>query len=64
MLDPARLVFDETAASTNMVRSGGRALRGVRLVGRVPLGAWQTITFVAAAFVMKLGADECATIFG
>ena len=26
----------------------GRAPRGVRLIGRVPLGAWQTITFVAA----------------
>jgi transposase len=49
MLDPARLVFiDETAASTNMVRLRGRAPRSVRLIGRVPLGAWQTITFVAA----------------
>ena len=49
MLDPARLVFiDETAVSTNMVRLRGRAPRGVRLIGRVPLGAWKTITFVAA----------------
>jgi transposase len=49
MLDPARLVFiDETAVSTNMVRLSGRAARGVRLIGRVPLGEWQTITFVAA----------------
>ena len=49
MLDPARLVFiDETAVSTNMVRLKGRAPRGVRLIGRVPLGEWQTITFVAA----------------
>jgi transposase len=49
MLDPARLVFiDETAVSTNMVRLRGRAPRGVRLVGHVPLGAWKTITFVAA----------------
>ena len=48
-LDPARLVFiDETAASTNMVRLRGRAPRGVRLISRVPLGAWETITFVAA----------------
>jgi transposase len=39
MLDPARLVFlDETAVSTNMVRLRGRAPRGVRLVGEVPLG--------------------------
>jgi hypothetical protein len=49
MLDPARLVFiDETAVSTNMVRLKGRAPRGVRVIGAVPLGAWQTITFVAA----------------
>lgn len=49
MLDPARLVFiDETAVSTNMVRLRGRAPRGARLVGRVPLGEWETITFVAA----------------
>jgi transposase len=49
MLDPARLVFlDETAVSTNMVRLRGRAPRGIRLIGRVPLGEWKTITFVAA----------------
>ena len=49
MLDPARLVFiDETAVSTNMVRLRGRAPRGVRLIGIVPLGTWETITFVAA----------------
>jgi len=49
MFDPARLVFiDETAVSTNMVRLRGSAPRGVRVIGSVPLGAWQTITFVAA----------------
>ena len=49
MLDPARLVFiDETAVSTNMVRLRGRAPCGVRVIGTVPLGAWKTITFVAA----------------
>jgi hypothetical protein len=49
MLDPARLVFlDETAVSTNMVHLIGRAPQGVRLVGEVPLGTWETITFVAA----------------
>jgi transposase len=49
MLDPARLVFiDETAVSTNLVRLRGRAARGIRLIGRVPLGEWKTITFVAA----------------
>ncbi len=49
MFDPARLVFiDETAITTNMVRLRGRALRGDRLIGHVPLGKWETITFVAA----------------
>ena len=39
MLDPARLVFiDETAVSTNMARIRGRAPRGVRVIGHVPLG--------------------------
>jgi transposase len=48
-LDPARLVFiDETAVSTNMVRLWGRAARGRRVIGSVPLGTWRTITFVAA----------------
>ena len=46
MLDPARLVFiDETAVSTNMARIRGRAPRGVRVIGHVPLGEWKTITF-------------------
>lgn len=49
MLDPARLMFiDETAVSTNLARLWGRAPRGIRVIGAVPLGAWQTITFVAA----------------
>jgi transposase len=49
MLDTTRLVFiDETAVSTNMVRLRGRAPRGVRLIGHVPLGEWETVTFVAA----------------
>lgn len=49
LLDPARLVFlDETAVTTSMVRLRGRAPRGIRVVGRVPLGAWKTITFIAA----------------
>jgi len=47
-LDPARLVFiDETAVSTNMVRPNGRSPRGERLIGHVPLGHWETVTFVA-----------------
>ena len=55
MLDPARLVFiDETAVSTNMVRLRGRAPRGVRVIGAVPLGRWETITFVAALRYNKM----------
>src|SRR6201997_5340687 len=48
-LDPARLVFiDETAVSTNLARLWGRAPKGARVIGTVPLGRWETITFVAA----------------
>jgi transposase len=48
-LDPSRLVFiDETWAKTNMTRTHGRALRGERLVAKVPHGRWRTLTFLAA----------------
>src|SRR6266571_3138208 len=47
-LEAARLVFiDETGTTTNMARTGGRALRGKRLIGRVPHGHWKVTTFVA-----------------
>src|SRR3974390_367914 len=49
MVDPARVGFlDESAVSTNLTRLRGRAPRGVRVIGTVPLGTWETITFVAA----------------
>lgn len=48
LLDPARLVFiDETAITTNMVRLNGWNRRGERLVGDVPMGHWETVTFIA-----------------
>ena len=48
LFDPARLVFiDETATSTNMVRTRGRSVCGERLIGKVPQGHWETLTFVA-----------------
>lgn len=48
LLDPARLVFiDETAVTTNMVRLNGWNRRGERLVGDVPMGQWETLTFIA-----------------
>ena len=49
LLDSTHLVFiDETSVNTNMTRPYGRAARGERVVGRVPFGAWKTLTFVAA----------------
>ncbi|MGH7087129.1 MAG: IS630 family transposase [Acetobacteraceae bacterium] len=48
LLDSSSLVFiDETSVKTNMARLRGRCLRGERLIGRVPLGTWKTLTFVA-----------------
>jgi transposase len=48
-IDPSRLVFiDETWAKTNMTRTHGRAVRGARLLAKVPHGHWQTLTFLAA----------------
>jgi transposase len=48
-IDPSRLVFiDETWTKTNMTRTHGRALRGKRLVAKVPHGRWRTLTFLAA----------------
>jgi transposase len=48
LLDTTALVFlDETAISTNMVRTRGRCPRGERLVDYAPHGHWQTITFIA-----------------
>ena len=49
LLDSTHLVFiDETSVNTTMTRPYGRATRGERVVGRVPFGAWKTLTFVAA----------------
>ncbi len=48
-MDPAKLVFiDETWAKTNMTRLRGRALRGQRLLAKVPHGHWNTTTLIAA----------------
>jgi transposase len=56
-LDPERLVFlDETWAKTNMTRLRGRALRGERLVAKVPHGHWKTTTFLAALRTSGLSA--------
>jgi DDE superfamily endonuclease len=48
LLDPARLVFiDETAVTTKKVRPNGWSPRGERLIGEVPMGHWETLTFIA-----------------
>ena len=48
LLDSARLVFiDETAVTTNMVRLNGWNPCGERLVGEMPMGRWETLTFIA-----------------
>jgi transposase len=48
-LDASRLVFiDETWAKTNMTRTHGRAMKGARLIAKVPHGRWHTLTFLAA----------------
>ena len=47
-LDPRKLVFiDETWAKTNMTRLRGRAVRGQRLIEKVPHGHWKTTTLIA-----------------
>lgn len=48
-IDPARLVFlDETWTKTNMAPLRGWAPLGQRLLGKVPYGHWNTMTFIAA----------------
>lgn len=42
------IFIDETWAKTNMTRRRGRALRGERLVVKVPHGHWHTTTLTAA----------------
>lgn len=42
------MFIDETWAKDNMVRLRGRAPRGERLIGKVPLARWHTTTVLAA----------------
>jgi transposase len=47
-LDFHKLVFiDETGASTNLARKGGRCQRGLRLRAGAPHGHYKTVTLVA-----------------
>lgn len=65
-MDPEKFVFlDETGASTNMVRTYGRAMGGARLVSATPHCHWRTTTFVAglrtAGLVAPLALDRPMT---
>ena len=58
-LDPEKLVFiDETGASTNLARKGGRCRRGRRLRASVPHGHYKTVTLVAGVRLRGLVARK------
>ena len=58
-LDPSRLIFiDETGASTNLARKGGRCRRGQRLRAAVPHGHYKTVTLVAGVRLRGLVAQK------
>jgi transposase len=58
-LDPAKLVFiDDTGASTNLARKGGRCRRGQRLRVPVPHGHYKTVTLVAGLRLRGLKASK------
>jgi transposase len=58
-LDPATLIFiDETGASTNLARKGGRCRRGRRLRAPVPHGHYKTVTLVAGLRLSGLVAQK------
>ena len=62
-LDPEKLVFiDESGAKSNMTRMYGRALRGVRLIDRVPHGHWVNTTLVCA--LRKSGMTAASVLDG
>jgi transposase len=57
--DPAKLVFiDETGASTNLARKGGRCRRGRRLRAGIPHGHYKTVTLVAGIRLRGLAAPK------
>ena len=58
-LDPRKLVFiDETGASTNLARKGGRCRRGRRLRVGIPHAHHKTITLVAGLRLSGLVAQK------
>lgn len=58
-LDPRKLIFiDETGASTNLARKGGRCRRGRRLRACVPHGHYKTVTLVAGVCLRGVVAQK------
>ena len=58
-LDPTKLVFvDETGASTNLARKGGRCRRGRRLRAAIPHSHYKTVTLVAGLRLRGLTAAK------
>ncbi len=58
-LDPSKLTFiDETGASTNLARKGGRCRRGRRLRAAVPHGHYKTVTLVAGVSLCGIVAPK------
>lgn len=58
-LDPKKLVFiDETGASTNLARKGGRCRQGLRLRVGIPHGHYKNITLVAGLRLSGLVAQK------
>jgi hypothetical protein len=48
-IDPACLVFvDESGVTRSMTRRYGRAPKGQRVPGAVPLGYWEVTTLIGA----------------
>jgi transposase len=48
-LEPTRLIaLDEAGATTNLIRTHGRAPKGQRVVDAVPHGSWHVTTMVGA----------------
>ena len=61
-LDPRKLVFiDETGASTNLARKGGRCRQGRRLRVGIPHGHYKTITLVSGLRLSGLVARKLTT---
>jgi hypothetical protein len=48
-IDPARFVFvDESGVTRSLTRRYGRAPKGERVYGSVPLGRWEVTTLIGA----------------